>query len=134
MVLEQKSDALGAISSTLCLIHCLCTPLLFVVHSSCCEATTPLWWKSIDYLFLIISFFAVYKSATQTAKNWMKYALAMSWLFLAFIIVNERFQFISLFKGAIYVASAIMVGLHIYNSKYCQCSNDKCCSSTVKTN
>ncbi len=128
MVIRQKSDALGALSSGLCLIHCLCTPFLFVVHSSCCAASTPFWWKSMDYLFLIISFFAVYKSASQTSKVWMKYAFFISWLFLAFIIANEIFQLIFIAKATIYLASAIMVSLHIYNSKYCQCSQEGCCA------
>jgi len=126
MFLGQKSDALGAFSSSICLIHCICTPVLFAVHSSCCEAVTPLWWKSIDYIFLIIAFFAVYKSASETSKNWMKYALFISWFMLGFIVINSRLGIVYLPKISIYVASVVMVLLHIYNSKYCQCSDKKC--------
>lgn len=129
MVLNQKPDRLGIISSSLCLIHCIFTPLLFVVqsHAACCEASTPMWWKSIDYLFLIISFTAIYKSANQTSKKWMKYALYASWLVLSFIILNEKFVLILVPEVSIYFASLSLVFLHIYNSKYCQCSNEKCC-------
>ena len=129
MVLEQKSDVLGVLSSSLCLVHCLFTPILFVVQSSCCTAATPLWWKSIDYIFLFISFFAVYKSANETSKTWMKYALFFSWTLLCFIIINERLALINIPEESIYVASLLMVSLHIYNSKFCQCANDTCCSS-----
>ena len=134
MVLEQKSDTLGVLSSSLCLIHCLLTPVLFVVQSSCCQAETPLWWKGIDYVFLIVSFFAVYKSANETSKNWMKYALHACWTILAFVILNERFGLVNLPESSIYFPSLGLVFLHIYNNKYCKCSNDTCCSSTVKTN
>lgn len=130
MILNQKSDALGALSSGLCLIHCIATPFLFVIqsHAACCPSTTPLWWKSIDYIFLAISFFAVYRSAQQTSKNWMKYALFTSWVVLGVIILNERMALLPIPEGSIYIASLSLVSLHIYNSKYCQCSNDTCCA------
>ena len=54
----NNSDSIGALASTLCLIHCLATPFIFVVQScaaSCC-ASAPAWWVFFDYLFLTISF------------------------------------------------------------------------------
>ncbi|WP_299618993.1 MerC domain-containing protein [uncultured Tenacibaculum sp.] len=131
MLLSQKSDALGALSSGLCLIHCVFTPFLFVIqaHGVCCEGTTaPFWWKSIDYIFLVISFFAIFKSASQTSKEWMKYALFSSWVLLAFIIINEKIALFAIPEAAMYVVSLSLVGLHLYNSKYCQCSNETCCT------
>ena len=73
----QKPDTFGAIASTLCIIHCVATPFLFVVHSctlSGCEST-PSWWKNLDYFFLTISFMAIYHSTKTTSKNFMKIAL-----------------------------------------------------------
>ncbi len=133
MVLAQKSNILGALSSGLCLIHCVFTPFLFIAKShsmACCEAT-PNWWGTIDYLFLIISFYAIYVSVKTTSKKWMKYALWFSWVLLFFIIINEHFSFIHLAEESIYIPSLSLVVLHIYNSKYCQCSDDKCCSSNI---
>jgi hypothetical protein len=52
----NNSDGIGALASTLCLIHCLITPFIFVVQScatSCC-ASAPAWWLFFDYFFLII--------------------------------------------------------------------------------
>jgi len=131
MLLKQKSDTIGAISSILCLIHCVFTPFLFVAqsHSSCCSEDTPIWWKSIDYIFLIISFFAIHKSATETSKKWIKYAFYLCWLALCFIIINERIGVLSISYKAIYIPSLSLVVLHIYNYKYCNCSEDTCCSS-----
>lgn len=132
MLLNQKSDILGVFSSSLCLTHCILTPFLFVLqsHSACCEATAPLWWKSIDYIFLVISFLAIYKSANQTSRKWMKYAFYGGWILLSLIILNEKVALVAIPEESIYLASLSLVGLHIYNSKYCQCSNEKCCATS----
>ena len=88
----QKPDTLGAIASTLCVVHCLATPLLFIAHTctlGVCE-TAPGWWKSLDYLFLAISFFAIHRSTQTTSKKVMKYALWTNWAALFFLIINEK--------------------------------------------
>ena len=89
MTIDNRSDIVGAVASSLCFIHCLATPFIFVAQScstTCCESS-PIWWSGIDYLFLTISFFAVYWSVQTTSKGWMKYALCISWVFLLLIIV-----------------------------------------------
>ena len=53
-IVLKNSDTFGALASTLCLIHCILTPLLYVL---------PLWWKGLNLVFLLISFFAVYAGA-----------------------------------------------------------------------
>lgn len=82
-----NSDFLGAFASGLCLIHCIATPFLFVAqaaahHDHHHHGASPGWWL-IDSAFLIISLLAVYWTARNTSKQWMKIALAASWLFLA---------------------------------------------------
>lgn len=131
MIIKQKSDVLGAISSSLCLIHCVFTPVLFVAQTqvhACCKAV-PNWWGSIDYFFLAISFIAIHQSVKTTAKNWMKYALWINWLLLFFIIVNEHMGWLPLIEESIYIPSLSLVFLHLYNRKYCQCSHNKCCTN-----
>ncbi len=131
MILVQKSNVLGALSSGLCLIHCVFTPFLFVAksHSMACCSSTPSWWGIIDYLFLIISFYAIHISAKTTSKTWMKYALWFCWVLLFFIILNEHLSLIYLVEESIYIPSLSLVFLHIYNHKYCQCTNEKCCAN-----
>ena len=126
-----KSDSIGALASSLCLIHCLVTPIIFVAQActdSCC-ADTPTWWSMLDYLFLIISFFAVYRSTSTTSKEYMKYALWGSWLLLFTMILNEKAEFLPLPESLTYVAAAALVLLHLYNLKFCNCASetDKCC-------
>ena len=125
-----KSDSLGVMASGLCLIHCLATPFLFVAKScavSCCAAA-PIWWVLLDYIFLIVSFFAVYWSTLTTSNKLVKSALWLSWLVLSFILMNEQIQLLSLPTCAIYLPAFALVSLHIYNLKYCRCQETECCT------
>ncbi|MEM9919501.1 MAG: MerC domain-containing protein [Bacteroidota bacterium] len=127
-VINDRSDMFGAFASGLCLIHCLVTPLIFVAQActtSCC-ATGPTWWGMIDYLFLGISIIAIYYSAKSTSIKWMPIALYASWLLLAICILNERFGLFHVNQFVNYVPAIGLVGLHLYNRKYCQCDDDKC--------
>ncbi|WP_067147896.1 MerC domain-containing protein [Pseudotamlana agarivorans] len=125
----NKPDSLGALSSTLCLIHCVATPFIFIVQSctvTCCEST-PLWWRFIDYFFLVISFFAIYKTSQASSNNLIKKALWLSWGVLAFVIFNESIQLFPLPEYMIYIPALFLIGLHFYNLKYCQCKTNNCC-------
>jgi hypothetical protein len=67
----KKSDTFGAIASTLCMIHCFITPFIFLANTCIvgdCESS-PSWWKNLDYIFLIISFFAVHSSVKKNFKR-----------------------------------------------------------------
>lgn len=131
ILLKQKPDSIGAIASTLCLIHCAATPLIFIVQSCslACNHGVPIWWKFIDYFFLLISFFAVYRSTQTTTSNWMKPALWFSWVVLFIVIVNEKLAWFPLNEKIIYIPAMALIGLHLYNKKYCQCNTDKCCTN-----
>ena len=126
---NKKSDKIGALASILCLIHCIITPFIFIVQSSsvaCCSSTTPTWWSYIDYIFLIVSFFAIYYAAKTSTSKWMKPSLWISWLLLVLIIINEKAQWISLNKHLIYIPAIALIVLHLYNNKYYQRKTDKC--------
>ena len=131
---KDQSDLLGAIASGLCLIHCLATPFLFVAHAGVHahghhdghHAESPFWWGLIDITLLIVSLTAVYWSVKNTSKQWMKYALYASWAFLAFIILNEKFEMMHLAEAWVYFPALSLVVLHVYNRKYCQCADEAC--------
>lgn len=123
----NKSDSLGIMASSLCLLHCLATPLLFAAQSQILNWAP--WWSSIDVFFLLISAFAIYKSTTTVVKNWIKSALWISWAVLFFIIINEKIEWLPIPEVAIYFPSMSLVFLHIYSNKYCQCTDDKCCTN-----
>jgi len=129
IITSQKSDYIGALASSLCLIHCVATPLIFIAQTctiTCCEAT-PIWWKFIDYIFLAISFFAIIWSTKTTTITWVKPMLWTSWLALVALILNENLEILPLPEIAIYVPALALVILHLYNKKYCGCVDDKCC-------
>ena len=131
IVLKQKTDLIGAIASTLCLIHCIATPFIFIAQSCsmvCCDSA-PVWWSVIDYFFLVISFFAVYRSTQTTASYWIKPFLWLSWSVLFIIIMNEKITWFHLSEQAIYFPALTLIGLHLYNKKYCQCNTTKCCTN-----
>jgi len=129
IIIKQKSDILGTLASTLCLIHCIATPFLFIVQtgSASFSQITPSWWKSLDYLFLIISFIAIYRSTQTTSIKWMKPLLWISWFGLLVVILNEKLEIFHLTEVAIYIPALALITLHLYNKKYCKCSTDTCC-------
>ncbi len=127
--LSINSDPIGALAGSLCLLHCAATPFIFIIQPLAIEETAPTWWKSLDYIFLLVSFFAVYWSVRNTSKNWMKYALWISWIILTMAIINEKLELFALTEFSIYIPAIGLVFLHFYNRKYCQCADETCCAS-----
>ncbi len=125
-----KTDTIGILASTLCMIHCLATPFLFLAKScsaTCCT-TSPNWWSSLDFIFLFVSFLAVYQSVKNSSKTWLKYAMWGSWSALLLIVLNEKTQLLPLFDAIIYIPSVALAALHFYSLKYCQCKTASCCT------
>lgn len=128
--LTSKSDIIGAITSTLCFLHCLATPLLFVTQAGLTvgEESHPWWWGTLDIVFLGISFFAVYWSTKKSSKRWIKPVFWGFWAILAGIILNEKFELLHLPEALIYVPTLGLIVLHFYNRRYCHCENERCCA------
>ena len=121
-VLELKnSDISGATSSSLCLAHCLFTPLLFL---------SPIWWwSSLNIIFIMVSFVAVYNSVKKTSRNVMKPLFWLGFSILTLSIVNEEFHFLHVPEIFNYSAAGFLAGLHIFNMRYCQCEDEECCAT-----
>ena len=122
ILVNQKPDNVGAIASTLCLLHCISTPLIFIAQAgslNCCSAP-PTWWKLIDILFVIISFFAIYNSTRTSSSKLMKASLWFFWFLLFFIILNEKIAWLSLNENLIYFPALALTVLHLYNRKHFQ--------------
>ncbi|SHI55826.1 MerC mercury resistance protein [Mesonia phycicola] len=126
----KKPDTIGALTSALCVAHCLLTPFLFIAQTGSLHSinSVPGWWRSLDYFFLIISFFSIYQSTSTTSKQIIKYLLWFNWSLLSFLIINEKLEMLPLPELFTYVTAIALSGIHIYNLKYCQCKNSKCCS------
>ena len=127
----RKPDAIGAIVSTLCVVHCLLTPLLFVAQSYTATHSheAPFWWKNLDYLFILISVIAVYESTKKSTNKLIKAGLWMSWIMLFLLILNEKLVWIELDEIITYCVALTLSMLHIYNLNYCQCETENCCNN-----
>lgn len=128
--IKSNADVIGATVSFLCLLHCMATPLIFLtlalplergaqVHSS--------WWEFLDYPFLSISLIAVFYSGRTTSKKWIQKALWICWGVLVFVLLNEKYSWIYIAEVLNYLPALALIGLHLYNRKYCQCEEDQCC-------
>lgn len=123
----KNTDYLGAISSFLCLIHCVATPFLFAAHAYATSGhgvDAPEWWSWLNYGFLLISFVAVYFSVQNTSKSWMKYALYGSWVVLSLLILNEEYEIYHIPEIINYIPALALIVLHLYNRKYCMCGEE----------
>ena len=121
-VLELKnSDIYGVTSSSLCLAHCLFTPLLFL---------SPIWWwSSLNIIFIMVSFVAVYNSVKKTSRKVMKPLFWLGFSILTLSIVNEEFHFLHVPEVFNYSAAGFLAGLHIFNMRFCQCEDEECCAT-----
>ena len=122
MIKSNQLDSIGILASSLCMIHCLGTPFLFVAKAcaaTCCSEA-PIWWKVIDYLFLIISFIAIYL-LSGNMKKILKIAFWSTWTILLVTILNETFDLLYIPQNFIYFPAISIVLLHFYNLQFCGC-------------
>ena len=126
--LKLNSDTIGALASGLCIAHCIATPFFFIASacsSSCCD-NSPIWWQWLDYFFLFISFFAIIQSTKSTNNEWIKFGLFISWAGLFISILNVKFGWIYLAENIKFIPGFMLVVLHVYNMRFCQCTDDCC--------
>lgn len=129
-IISSSSDYYGAAASSLCMIHCLLTPVLFAVQATSlsCSDISPFWWKAIDYFFLVITLVAILYTARTTSSRWVPKALFASRTILALLVVNRSFQIINIPHFLIYIPAVSLIALHIYNKRYCKCQEGHCCT------
>lgn len=123
-------DSFGIIASVLCTIHCMATPFIFIAKacSATCCSDAPLWWQVIDYLFLAISFIAIYFISKNLSIRWLKMSFWISWFVLLFTILNHSLLIVNLPNNFIYIPAITIIILHFYNLQFCKCQNDTCCT------
>ena len=132
MIQSQKlinPDLIGATAIGLCFIHCAATPFLFIAKAStvtaCADA--PLWWQAVDYIFLVVAFAAIYHATKHSSKEWVKVALWVSWALLLLTILSESLELGWIPGAIVYLPALAIIGLHVYNYKYCKCAGEYCC-------
>ena len=128
-ITTKNSDYLGAIAGVLCIIHCIITPLLFLINAELATKQTLLAFQVVGYIFLIVSFFAVYRSALNTTNDIVKVLFFVFWGFLLFLILNESFGIFRIAETFTFISAFSLSALHIYNLKYCECKDENCCTN-----
>lgn len=128
-VIKSRVDYFGALAGGLCLIHCLATPFVFVAKAcsmTCCDAA-PGWWKLIDVLFLGVSFIAIFFAGKRASKRWLVGSLWVFWMLLGLVVLNDFYHLIYIPQLLGYTPAIMIIGLHIYNQRTCNCNDEACC-------
>ena len=127
----KNSDYIGASTSGLCMLHCFATPLIFLSQSAAINISLDITflWYSLNYMFLLISFIAIYYSVKNSSNFLVKVLLYLFWLLLSALTINEGLSIFPVPELYTYISAFSLSSLHIYNLKYCRCDDDECCST-----
>ncbi len=127
----RNSDRIGVVSSGLCMLHCFATPFLFLSQSSLIFISVDftLTWFILNYVFLFISFIAIYHSVKNSTNRFIRIFLYLFWVVLSGLIINESSEIFSIPEAATYFSASSLICLHIYNLRYCRCDDEDCCAS-----
>lgn len=118
------------LSATICMVHCLITPLIFGAYAHTHRrarafgpdfaemmgqpAVHPAdYWHMLDYVFLAIGLAAVWYAVRHAHSRWIKALLWGSFAMLTACIFMES-QAV-LFANLLYLASAILIIAHGIN-------------------
>jgi hypothetical protein len=108
-------DWLGISSSSICLIHCLLTPVILMLNVS------DFSYHLIGYLALLMSFFAAYNISKNSKPTYILIILWLSFLGLAVsILFEDDFIFLHYLS---YLSSFGLIVAHILNMRYCKKCN-----------
>ena len=127
----KNSDYIGASTSGLCMLHCFATPLIFLSQSAAINISMEITflWYSLNYVFLLISFIAIYYSVKNSSNFLVKVLLYLFWLLLSALIINEALSIFPVPELYTYISAFSLSSFHIYNLQYCRCDDDECCST-----
>ena len=67
----KNSDNVGILSSTLCFIHCLITPFIYITYAGFFKQSEYLSfsWKGVNLVFIIFSLIAVNRSTKNISAQ-----------------------------------------------------------------
>ena len=127
--LKADTDIVGVLASTLCIIHCLLTPIIFSASaiSASCSEIGPVWWKSLDFVFLVISYFAIVHTVKHTHSIVIPKSMYGAWTILLVLVVNAALDIVAIPHCIVYIPAMGLTGLHLYNLKYCRCEGKAYC-------
>jgi ABC-type iron transport system FetAB permease component len=105
-------DYTGIISATLCTIHCIIMPFIMFFQKYIFQI------EALSYVFLIISFIAVYNTIKYSSSKLICMLLISSFiLLLAGVIFEDDYP---LFDKVAHIGSLGLTIGHILNIRYCR--------------
>jgi hypothetical protein len=109
------ADLIGIVSASICLVHCIATPLLIVFGAA--FITNP----AFKYLFLIISFASIFKATENVTSTKITVLFWVAfWGFLLSILFQEEYEWLHYTS---YLFTILIIVGHILNMKHCnECS------------
>ena len=109
------ANLIGIVSSSICLVHCVATPLLIAFGAE--YIINPIF----KYVFLILSFASIFKATENVTNTKNAILLWVSfWGFLFSTLFQEEYEWLH-YSGYLF-AILIIIG-HILNIKHCrECS------------
>ena len=117
----KNPDLIGILASSLCLIHCVITPFLFlsnfliVIETSGGKQEVLHLWKVLEFGFLILSIWAIYRVTRQKKTLWISYAMYTAWMFLALSVLLELADVHFFQDNPKYIAAAVLIIVHLYH-------------------
>lgn len=108
--LKSYSDIIGIVGSTLCLIHCVATPLLIAIGAGFFAS------EELNYIFLGVAFFAIRHSTIHTHHKGIQYLLWTG--FIGFSLSILLHDYAEWMHDASIVFSILIVIGHLWNLKH----------------
>ncbi len=106
----KKLDILGIFAASLCLLHCLLFPLLFVVPMR--VSHNPF----VDLFFLLIGIFAVYRLTLTMQFGLIK---SLLWVGIGIITLSVMLQmFWAIHTPLIYIGATTLIITHLINFNF----------------
>jgi len=113
----NKADIIGVLSSSICLVHCIATPLLIAFGAG--FLTNPFF----KYLFLFISFIAIFKATEKITHSKIALLLWVSFCgFLFSTLFQEKYHWLH-YSG--YLFALLIITGHILNIIHCKKCKDE---------
>ena len=107
---KNSSDFVGIISSSICAVHCIATPMLIAIGANFLSSS---WLK---FVFVIIAFLAIYRATIHSPFLKISLMLWVSfWIFLFSLFLEKTYPMLE-YSGLI--ASAGIVTGHVMNIRY----------------
>lgn len=108
----NRSDLIGIASAALCTVHCLAAPLVLLLFAA------SDFWHTLSYVFLGISFVAVYFATKHTHDKKISLLIWGSFALLTISVLLEHQIHAMHYVG--YLASAGLIWGHSQNIKQCK--------------